>query len=143
MARLSKEEQARREGMQVALDWVEKLGLDGAKKELEYRGIHGIPIQVNKSDLNKFNETVKQNCINTMTTLCCWALHDEFGFGHERLQKFIDAANYKADSLARSFCCWEDVIEMMFDETGVHFTIPNECIEAENETTNSIGVVKK
>lgn len=141
MAKLSKEELARREGALWAIGLVRDKGYDKAVEELKYRGIYEMPIGVNNADLQRFNQYAKDNCIKTITALCAWAMRDTYGFGRKRIDRFIKAVNHKAEMLEGGWCCWEDIVQVMQDETHIHFSIPDECKRAEE--VNSIGVEKK
>ena len=52
MARMSKEEQARREGMAYALSFAREKGLDALEADLKMRNAIDLPLRVSKADLD-------------------------------------------------------------------------------------------
>ena len=59
MARMSKEEQARREGMAYALRIAKEKGIEALEEDLKMRNVIDLPCRVSKADLSKFSENVK------------------------------------------------------------------------------------
>ena len=54
MAKLSKEEMARREGMAYALRLAKEKGIDALEEDLKMRNAIDLPLRVSKADLDKF-----------------------------------------------------------------------------------------
>lgn len=123
MAKLNKEEQARREGMSYALRIAKEKGIEGLEADLKMRNAIGVPVGVSKSALNEFCENVKLNTIDTMVILMAVTLHDEFGFGQKRCQQAIDRLMLKAGCLADDYTTWQEQIEIMKEECGIELTI--------------------
>ena len=63
MAKISKEEQARREGMAYALRLAKEKGIDALEEDLKMRNAINLPLRVSKADLSKFSENVKYNIV--------------------------------------------------------------------------------
>lgn len=138
MARLSKEELARHEGANWALNKIKAEGIQQLEEELKWRGVHGIPVHVSNADLANFSNEARENCIQTVCLLASAVLRDEFGFGKDRLNRFIERFNSKTDCLTMDFCNWYDYAQVLEEETGIHFNVPQECVVE----VNSIGVQK-
>lgn len=85
MAKLSKEEQARREGMAYALRLAKEKGIDALEEDLKMRNAIDLPLRVSKADLDKFSDNVKYNTILYIKNLMAVTMHDEFGFGNKRI----------------------------------------------------------
>lgn len=60
---MSKEEQARREGMAYALRLAKKQGIEALEEDLKMRNAIDLPLRVSKADLDKFSDNVKYNTI--------------------------------------------------------------------------------
>ena len=99
----SKEEIARREGMSYALRYAKEHGFDELEKELKYRGAYEIPFKISNNDLQKFTDNAKNMMLDTVLILASMTLHDEFGFGRERLQRFIKRFNFKAECIGEGY----------------------------------------
>jgi hypothetical protein len=66
---------------------------------------------------------IKEMTLDTMLLLSVAVLHDEFGFGGKRCQRFIDRANRIAGSLADDMATWEDYRKMVKEEMGIEMVI--------------------
>lgn len=126
MSKLSKEELARFQGAAWALRMVEEKGLEEAKKDLEQRGIRNLPLAVNKQDIRKFEEYEKRNTLATILLLACITLHDEYGFGFDRMNRFIRRFNNKTECLVDGYVNWKDMQETIRQETGLVIPLPDE-----------------
>lgn len=80
----------REDGLLMALDIVKKDGVAALEKEIQFRNVTGIRMPLAKKDLDKATVKIKEQLLDTVTVLSVATLHDEFGFGEKRLNKFID-----------------------------------------------------
>ena len=116
MAR-NKEERARMEGMAQALRIAKAKGIDGLESDLKMRNITDLPCAVSRAAMDECIMNIKYNVVDTFTILVAYTLHEKFGFGKTRLDRFIRDFNFQAECLDEDYCTWEDQIEM-----------PKECI---------------
>lgn len=123
MAKINKEEQARREGMSYALRIAKEKGIDALEEDLKMRNAIGLPVGVDRKALNKFTENVKFNTVDTMVILMAVTLHDEFGFGEKRVQRAIDRFMFKANCLDEDYTTWQEQIEILKEELGIELSI--------------------
>lgn len=123
MARIDKEEQARREGMAYALRIAKEKGIDALEEDLKMRNAIGLPVGVDRKTLNQFTENVKFNTVDTMVILMAVTLHDEFGFGEKRVQRAIDRFMFKANCLDEDYTTWQEQIEILKEELGIELSI--------------------
>lgn len=123
MGKLTKDEQLRREGMSYALKVAKEKGIEGLEEELRFRGAYNVPINIPKATLDEFTLNVKQHMFDTLSLLTSATLHDEFGFGKERIQRFIKRLNLKAECIGEDYCTWQDYQEIMREECGMEFTL--------------------
>ena len=80
----------REDGLLMALDIVKKDGVAALEKEIQFRNVTGIRMPLAKKDLDKATVKIKEQLLDTVTVLAVATLHDEFGYGEKRLNKFID-----------------------------------------------------
>ena len=113
MARMSKEEQARREGMAYALRFAREKGLDALEADLKMRNAIDLPLRVSKADLDKFSDNVKYN------TVLYVKMHDEFGFGNKRIKQMFERFDNKAECIAEDYSTWEEQISIIAEECGI------------------------
>ena len=126
MGKLSKEEMARFQGAAWALRMVEEKGLEAAQKDLNQRGIRHLPLACNKQDIRKFEEYEKKNTLATVLMMTCMTLRDEYGFGFDRMNRFIRRFNTKTECLVDGYVNWKDLQQTIKDETGITIPLPDE-----------------
>lgn len=119
----NKEEQARLEGMAQALRIAKKNGIDGLEADLKMRNIIGLPCAVSRNAMDECIQNIKANVVDTFTILVAYTLHEKFGFGAVRLDRFIREFNFQAECLADDYCSWEDQIAVLREECGLELSI--------------------
>ena len=119
----NKEERARMEGMAQALRIAKTKGVEGLEEELKMRNIVDLPCAVSKSALDECIVQIKNNTVDTITILSAYVLHEKFGFGRTRLDRFIHEFNFQAECLMDDYCTWEDQIEVLRKECGLDLNI--------------------
>ena len=129
MSKLSKEELARFSGAEWMVRYVKENGLEEAEKELERRGVRHIPLGVKEQDLKNFSEREKRNTIATVLMMSAMVLRDEFGFGRDRMNKFIDRFNKKTSCLVEGYVYWKDMQQTFAEETGIFIPLPDEFLD--------------
>ena len=129
MSKLSKEELARFSGAEWMVRYVKEHGIEEAEKELERRGVRHIPLSVKEQDLKNFSEREKRNTIATVLMMSAMVLRDEFGFGRDRMNKFIDRFNKKTSCLVEGYVYWKDMQQTIAEETGILIPLPDEFLE--------------
>ena len=119
----NKEEQARMEGMAQALRFAKTKGIDGLEADLKMRNITGLPCAVSRAAMDECIMNIKYNVVDTFTILVAYTLHEKFGFGKTRLNRFIHDFNFQAECLDEDYCTWEDQIEILRQECGLDLSI--------------------
>ena len=119
----NKEEQARMEGMAQALRIAKTKGIDGLEADLKMRNITGLPCAVSRAAMDECIMNIKYNVVDTFTILVAYTLHEKFGFGKTRLNRFIHDFNFQAECLDEDYCIWEDQIEILRQECGLDLSI--------------------
>lgn len=126
MAKFGKLELERYGGARWALEKIHSLGLEAAEKEFEWRGVMNAPLNIETAELKRFESDLKDDVKRTMAAMACMVLHDEFGFGHDRIAKFIKRWNMKVDCMAEDLTTWEDYAQILKEECGIDVDIPIE-----------------
>lgn len=119
MAKLSKEEIARREGMAYALRIAKEKGIDALEADLKMRNAIDLPLRVSKADLDKFSDSVKYNTILYIKILMAVTMHDEFGFGNKRIKQMFKRFDLKAECIAEDYSTWEEQVKIIAEECGI------------------------
>lgn len=123
MAKLNKEEQARREGMSYALRIAKEKGIDALEKDLKMRNAVGLPIPISQKKLDEFSENIKSQVYDCTMILWAVTLRDELGFGEKRIQKVLDRFNKKAECLNEDYTTWKEQIDILREECNIELTI--------------------
>lgn len=118
--KLTKEEQARRDGMVYALKIAKEKGVDGLEAEIKRRGISIVPVFISDKEMNDFQNRVRKHVIGTITALAAFILRNKFGWGNRgrngnmgRLDRFKFYMNDLADSVVRNYLTVDDICEDM------------------------------
>lgn len=88
MARRDKEYEARIQGMLYAANLVKEGGLEALEGDIKKRRLLKTPLAYTDKQIDEFWSELSANLYATMTCVTGMVLHDEFGFGKQRLHKF-------------------------------------------------------
>lgn len=113
----------RMQGLLQARDIVRSGGLEELEKEIEFRNITKLNTVLNRKQLDQACIKIKNMTLDTMLVIGVATLHDEFGFGKQRCQRFIERVNLKADCLMSDMATWTDYIDMIREEIGIDMVI--------------------
>lgn len=123
MNRMREYERGRADGLDLALRIVRDGGLEALEKEIRFRNISGIHTSLAAKDLDKAAEKIKELSLDVFTIIGIAALHDEFGFGQKRCQRWMDKMNEGADYLIDGLATWEDYINSVKEQLGMDIRI--------------------
>lgn len=123
MSKMREYERGREDGLDLALRIVRDGGLEALEKEIKFRGITGIHTSMAVKDLDKASEKIKEMTMDTFTIMGIAALHDCFGFGQKRCQKWMDKFSEGADFLVDGLATWDDYIKSIKDTIGIDLEI--------------------
>lgn len=119
----NKEEQARLEGMAQALRIAKAKGVEGLEADLKMRNITGLPCRVSRSVLDEVVMRIKNNMVDTFVIMTAYVLHNKFGYGQKRLERFIGEFRFQTDCLSEDYIAWQDQIEVLRKECGIELEI--------------------
>lgn len=72
-----------------------------------------------QKELEKASVAVKEMTIDTVTIMALHTLHDEFGFGPSRADRFVNRFNEKVECILDGLFTWEDLIHQNAVELGI------------------------
>lgn len=98
-------------------------GLDALESDLKKRGAYNIPVRIDDKALQEFTDNAKNMMLDTILILASVTLHDEFGFGRERLNRFKERFNFKAECIGENYTDWNDQISILKEECGLEYSI--------------------
>lgn len=123
MAKVNKEEEARRQGMAFALKIAKEQGIEALENECKFRNATKVPLAVSRKAADECINKIKMNTIDTVTILSAMTLHDEFGFGKERIARFMKRFNFKTECIMEDYTTWEEQIQILADECKLELNI--------------------
>lgn len=96
-----------------------------------YNAIHGTnfptmditKVHADDKALQEFTDNAKNMMLDTILILASVTLHDEFGFGRERLNRFKKRFNFKAECIGENYTDWNDQISILKEECGLEYSI--------------------
>lgn len=125
MGKLDAKMEGRYEGMVFALEIVKKGGVEALEEEVRKRGLSGFRILVPHKELEKWRSQITQRTIDMVMAIGCLTLHDVFGMGKVRLQRWLDRFFAKTRCLIDPKCGVDetDYLQVLKDETGLTLSI--------------------
>jgi len=128
MAKVTKEQLARLEGMKYAYEFVKNHSVEELKKEIDFRGATNLPFSISKQSVIDFEEETKQRIISTVMLMSVLVLREEFGFGEKRIDKFSNKFEENSNQLLTGDLTWRDTYEAMVEEVGFRLNIDDEIL---------------
>jgi hypothetical protein len=123
MSKVDDMARGRMEGLVYAERIVSKDGIEGLREEIKKRGCSGMSINVSHKEMEKATSQMRNMMLDTVMSMSMGILHDKFGFGHDRLQKFMDAFQDGAELLNDGVITWQQIIDNTEEVTGIHLTL--------------------
>ena len=88
MAR-DKEFEQRMQGMVYACQLAQQQGVDALVKEVQKRGVTRVDLYAKQAEMDNMWGTLSDCILQNVLVTAAWVLNDEFGFGKQRLHKFM------------------------------------------------------
>lgn len=108
----------RLEGMGYALKAIEESSVDDFRKELAYRKNTGITALITPKELKQTRDLITTDALKVALIFSVYALRDEFGFGEERIKRFVKRYELKAQHFFEGLYSFEELRQMLEEETG-------------------------
>ncbi len=87
--------------------------------ECKRRGATGTPLFIDKKVELAFVHDVQRNCLDTVLLMSLAVLHDTFGFGHTRANRFKEAMNTASELLADDCINWDEIRQGVKEQLGI------------------------
>lgn len=123
MNKMREYERGREDGLSLALRIAKEGGIEALEREIKFRGVTGIHTSLASKDLDKASEQIKEITLDTFTVMSVAVLHDEFGFGEKRCQRYMDGINKAAEYIVDGLATWPDYIAAIKEEIGLDLRI--------------------
>lgn len=123
MNKMREYERGREDGLSLALRIAKEGGIEALEREIKFRGVTGIHTSLASKDLDKAAEKIKEITLDTFTVMSVAVLHDEFGFGEKRCQRYMNGINKAAEYIVDGLATWPDYISAIKEEIGLDLQI--------------------
>lgn len=124
MGKITKEEQARRDGISYAVRRIKESGMEEFEKELERRRIScDMPIAVDMKACKQWETNMRRQVISCILVMSCCVLQDEFDLGEEEIKRFIERFNDRSENILLDYADWDTYLEQLRDELNVELDI--------------------
>lgn len=122
----------RLDGLLLGLKIAQAGGVEQLEKECKVRGAWNFHTNLEMRELDKASESIKEITYQTLLIASLAVLHDAFGFGQVRCQRFMEHFNKLAQYLDHGWLYWYDLIEEIRERLNLQ-------IEAEALTEKTMG----
>ena len=126
MNKMREYERGREDGLDLARRITREGGLEALEKECRFRGVTGIHTSLARKDLDKASEKIKQLVSECCVIMAIAVLHDEFGFGQKRCQKFMAGMDKTSDYIDQGLAKWIDYVQAIKEELGIELSFSGE-----------------
>ena len=126
MNKMREYERGREDGLDLARRITREGGLEALEKECRFRGVTGIHTSLARKDLDKASEKIKQLVSECCVIMAITVLHNEFGFGQKRCQKFMVGMDKASDYIDQGLAEWIDYVQAIKEELGIELSFSGE-----------------
>lgn len=104
----------------------ERAVLKPSKRNADSGGVTGIHTSLAVKDLDKASEKIKEVIADSFVILSIAVLHDDFGFGEKRCQRFRNGLDRASDYINDGLAEWIDYVDAIKEELGIVLKNPGE-----------------
>ena len=109
----------RLDGMFYAYAKIKDEGLDKFAEELQYRSKRGVQLVNTRKDQQKFEQEIIDKLQDAIMIFAIAVLVDEFDFGKEEVNRFLDRLQVKSECISDKYLTWDEQKQIIKDEIGV------------------------
>ena len=116
----------RLDGMFYAYAKIKEVGMEKFAEELQYRSKRGVQLVNTKRDQQKFEREIIDRVQDVAMIFAIAVLVDEFDFGSEEVNRFIDRLKLKSDCIEDKYLTWDEQKQIIKDEIGIDIRFRSE-----------------
>lgn len=118
--------EGRNQGLSMALKIVREGGIEALEKEIQYRNISGISLNLTKKEIEDASWKAHVRATEVAIAISLVTLMDEFCFSRSQLTKYkaaFDENVYKAANCEKPMDILQEYIDRIREDTGIEITI--------------------
>lgn len=123
MNKMREYERGREDGLLLAQRIVREGGVEALDKEIKFRGCTGVHTSLASKDLDVASQKIKEMALDVFLVLGIAALHDCFGFGQKRCQRWKDKIDEGADIILDDMATWKDYTDSIKEELNLDLEV--------------------
>lgn len=123
MNKMREYERGREDGLLLAQRIVREGGVEALDKEIKFRGCTGVHTSLASKDLDVASQKIKEMALDVFLVLGIAALHDCFGFGQKRCQRWKDKIDDGADIILDDMATWKDYTDSIKEELNLDLEV--------------------
>lgn len=123
MNKMREYERGREDGLLLAQRIVREGGVEALDKEIKFRGCTGVHTSLASKDLDVASQKIKEMALDVFLVLGIAALHDCFGFGQKRCQRWKDKVDEGADIILDDMATWKDYTDSIKEELNIDLEV--------------------
>lgn len=125
MAKLSRDYVVgKNDGLTLAYRLVTEQGIEALKEEINYRGAVDNKLRSGNEIIQEKLDFYRKRLFDSIRVMSVMVLRDEFGFGKERISRFLNNFNFKVDCLGgEDDVHIEDYVNVIEKELGIKITM--------------------
>lgn len=120
MGQLTKIEKARWDGYNRACRIVKEQGAEALLDDQKRRGVTNISVALDDQTIRDVASQIGRNAIWLAVNAGCLVLHDKFGFGHDRIQRYLTEYAEITESIDMELLTYADIEKALTTETKVN-----------------------
>lgn len=122
MAKTNDLMQGRNQGLLMALNLVEKDGIDALRKEIKFRNIVGVSPSVTQGEIKHVIRRMEIHATQMAIAIAFDTLLTEFHMGKTQVQKFKETFDAKTDELCKNDGDTSEMLARIENELGMKIT---------------------
>lgn len=113
----------RNEGLVMALKIVREGGIEALEKEIEYRNLTGVSLNIPRKELEVATTKIRLRATEVAITISLITLLEEFYFSRYQALKFKEVFDQKVDDILNDEVTLDDYLKRIRDELGIEMVI--------------------
>lgn len=123
MAKINDLMTGRNEGLLMALKIIQEDGIEALEKEIQYRNLSGVSLNVPRKELVVATESMRMRATEVAIAISLVTLLDEFCFSKMQAQKFKVVFDRMVESILTDDASLEDYLNRIRQELGIELVV--------------------
>lgn len=113
----------RNQGMAMALKIVKDGGIEALEKEIEYRNITGVSLNITRKELEEATTNVRLRATEVAIAISLITLLDEFCFSKYQARKYKEVFDKQVESILNDEATLDDYLKRIKEELNIELVI--------------------